>query len=212
MSATGRHLFVVCGPSGVGKTSLTRTLVRDVPDLSLSVSYTTRSARPDERPGEAYHFVEPSQFDAMVAQGAFLEHARVFDHAYGTARAAVEAALEAGRHVLLEIDWQGAAQVRRAWPGAVLILIVPPSVASLRARLEGRGDPPEAVERRMRDALAELSHWEGFDYLVANDDFERARADLRVIVRAHELTRPARASWLRQALPELFSGPSRGAA
>ena len=204
--APPRRLFVVCGPSGVGKTSLTRALVAFAPGLVLSVSYTTRAPRAGEADGEAYHFVDAARFDAMVAAGAFLEHAQVFDHRYGTARATVAAALGTGQDVLLEIDWQGAAQVRANWPDAVLVMIVPPSVASLRARLQGRGDGADAVDRRMRDALAELSHWAQFDYLVVNDDFADARAELLAIVRASAATRAARRPWLQKALPELFAG------
>lgn len=211
-NAVSQRLFVVCGPSGVGKTSLTKALVGQYPGLTLSVSYTTRAPRAHEVDGVDYHFVDAARFAAMADAGEFVEHARVFDHHYGTARATVAAAHAAGRDVLLEIDWQGAAQVRRNWPDAVAVMIVPPSVASLRARLEARGDDPAAVARRMRDALAELGHWARFDYLVVNDRFEDALADLAAVVRAAGLARDAQARRLRAALPELFgAGPAAGA-
>lgn len=203
-----RQLYVVSGPSGVGKTSLTRALVTGRADLELSVSYTTRPPRSGETDGVNYHFVDAARFGEMVARGAFLEHAQVFGHAYGTARATVETALAAGHGVVLEIDWQGAAQVRRAWPAAVLVMIVPPSVRGLRERLAGRGDGDVAVQGRMRSALAELGHWREFDYLVVNDRFEDALADLAATVRAGALTRAVREPWLRGALPELFEGPT----
>jgi guanylate kinase len=211
MLSDPRQLYVISGPSGVGKTSLTRALVAGRSDLVLSVSYTTRPPRSGETGGVNYHFVDAGAFAAMAARGAFLEHAQVFGHAYGTARETVETALADGRGVVLEIDWQGAAQVRRAWPSAVLVMIVPPSVESLRARLSGRGDGDSAVERRMRTALAELGHWREFDYLVVNDRFGDALADLAATVRAGALTRAAREPWLRAALPELFGGPEGGA-
>lgn len=205
MSAAPGQLFVICGPSGVGKTSLVRALVARCPALALSVSYTTRAPRPGEQDGVAYHFVSAERFAAMQAAGEFLESARVFDHHYGTAAPAVAQTLAAGHSVVLEIDWQGARQARQRLPGCVTVMILPPSVATLRARLGGRGDDEAVIERRMRDALAELGHWPEFDYLVVNDDFERALDDLGAITRAVALTRDRQRAWLAESLPELVA-------
>ncbi len=203
MSANSGLLYVVCGPSGVGKTSLVRALVGRRPGLSLSVSYTTRPPRSGERDGVAYHFVNMERFAAMQAAGDFLEHAQVFDHHYGTSAVAVAKSLAAGRSVVLEIDWQGARQAREKLPGCVTVMILPPSVATLRARLGGRGDDAALIDRRMRDALAELGHWLEFDYLVVNDAFEQALDDLCAITRAAELTCDKQRPWLAANLPEL---------
>jgi guanylate kinase len=205
MPASPGLLFVVCGPSGVGKTSLVRALVARCPALALSVSYTTRAPRPGEQDGVAYHFVSAERFVAMQAAGEFLESARVFDHHYGTAAPAVAKTLASGQSVVLEIDWQGARQARQRLPGCVTVMILPPSVATLRARLSGRGDEEAVIERRMRDALAELSHWPEFDYLVVNDDFERALDDLLAVTRAAALARAHQQSWLAANLPELVA-------
>lgn len=209
MSVAPGLLFVVCGPSGVGKTSLVRALVQRCPELSLSVSYTTRAPRPGEQDGVAYHFVSAERFAAMQAAGEFLESAQVFDHHYGTAAPAVAQTLAAGRSVVLEIDWQGARQARQRLPGCVTVMILPPSVAALRARLGGRGDDEAVIERRMRDALAELSHWSEFDCLVVNDTFELALDDLAAITRAASLTRERQRSWLQENLPELIATADR---
>ncbi|MGE0808978.1 MAG: guanylate kinase [Immundisolibacter sp.] len=198
-------LFVVCGPSGVGKTSLVRALVARCPALTLSVSYTTRAPRPGEQDGVAYHFVSAERFAAMQAAGEFLESARVFDHHYGTAAPAVAQTLAAGHSVVLEIDWQGARQAREKLPGCVTVMVLPPSVATLRARLGGRGDDEAIIERRMRDALAELGHWPEFDYLVVNDEFERALDDLVAVTQAATLTRDHQRHWLVANLPELVA-------
>ncbi len=198
-------LFVVCGPSGVGKTSLVRALVAGCPALTLSVSYTTRAPRPGEQDGVAYHFVSAERFAAMQAAGEFLESAQVFDRHYGTAAPAVAQTLASGQSVVLEIDWQGARQAREKLPGCVTVMILPPSVATLRARLGGRGDDKAIIERRMRDALAELGHWPEFDYLVVNDEFERALDDLVAVTRAATLTRDYQRHWLVANLPELVA-------
>ena len=181
-------LFVVSAPSGAGKTSLLRALIPTDPRLQLSVSHTTRGARPGEQDGTHYHFVDRARFEAMVAAGEFLEHARVFDNLYGTAERSVRDVLGANLDVVLEIDWQGARQVRARFPEAVSVFIVPPSVEALRERLSGRGqDSAEIIDRRMRDARSELSHFGEYDYLVVNDDFDEALADLRAIVGAERL-------------------------
>ena len=207
MSANPGLLYVVCGPSGVGKTSLVRALVARRPGLALSVSFTTRPPRPGEQDGAAYHFVSTERFATMQAAGEFLEHAQVFDNHYGTGAAAVAQSLAGGQSVVLEIDWQGARQARSRLPGCITVMILPPSVAALRARLAGRGDDAQVIDRRMRDALAELGHWPEFDYLVVNDSFEQALDDLCAITRAAELARDCQRPWLAENLPEL---PSAG--
>ncbi len=181
---TGRGtLFIVSAPSGAGKTSLANALAQRLPAISLSVSHTTRPIRPGETDGAHYHFVDDDMFDSMVTGDAFLEHADVFGHRYGTARAPLEERLEAGADVILEIDWQGARQVRVAVPEAVSIFILPPSRETLLERLRSRGKDSEAViERRMAAAGEELSHQDEFDHRVVNDDFETAVEELAAIV------------------------------
>lgn len=176
-------LFIFSAPSGAGKTSLVKRLVTTTPHLGVSVSHTTRAPRSGEINGTDYHFVTHETFQTMIGESAFLEHAQVFDNYYGTSQAWVETELKAGRDVILEIDWQGAAQVRRLMPQAVSVFIAPPSIAALRERLNGRGqDCEEIVERRMRDARSEMSHFAEYDYLVINDNFEQALEELRAIV------------------------------
>jgi guanylate kinase len=176
-------LFVIAAPSGAGKTTLVRALMQVRPALRFSISYTTRAQRPNERDGHDYFFVGKAQFERMAAAGEFLEHARVFDNYYGTSRAQVEQLLAAGQDVLLEIDWQGAQQIRSALPECRSIFVLPPSRAALEQRLRNRGtDSDEVIARRLRDSLADLSHWNEFDYIVVNDDFARATADLEAIV------------------------------
>lgn len=186
--ASGR-LYIVSAPSGAGKTSLVKALVATHPDIALSVSHTTRPMRAGEREGSDYHFVDLPAFEAMVESAAFLEHARVFDHRYGTSKDWVGARLREGTEVILEIDWQGACQVRAARSDCTGIFILPPSCEVLEERLHGRGgDREEVIRRRMRDAVAEISHYAEYDYLIVNDDFDRALADLEAIVRANRLT------------------------
>lgn len=202
---TSGVLFVVSAPSGAGKTSLLRALVPTDPRLRLSVSHTTRAPRPGEVDGIHYHFVDRPQFEAMVAADAFLEHARVFDNLYGTAEQSVRDLLGASFDVVLEIDWQGARQVRARFPEAVSVFIVPPSVAALRERLSGRGqDSTEVIDRRMRDARSELSHFGEYDYLVVNDAFAQALEDLRAIVAAERLRRPRQQTRFAAALEEML--------
>lgn len=184
MTENKTKLFVISAPSGAGKTSLVKELMRDAPDVAFSVSYTTRPQRAGEVNGRDYFFVSRAEFERMVAAGEFLEHARVFDNHYGTARAQIEEKLAEGRHVILEIDWQGAQQVRAAWPQCVSVFILPPSRVELERRLRGRGTDSDAViARRLRDAVEEMSHWEEFDYVVVNDDFSAALDHLRGILR-----------------------------
>ena len=183
MSGKRGKLFVIAAPSGAGKTSLVRALMQLRPTLRFSISYTTRKQRPNERHSHDYFFVDKAEFERMVAAGDFLEHARVFDNYYGTSRQQVEQLLDESQDLLLEIDWQGAQQIRRALPECRSIFVLPPSREALEQRLRGRGtDSDEVIARRLRDSLADLSHWSEFDYIVVNDDFDRATADLQAIV------------------------------
>ena len=198
-------LYVVSAPSGGGKTSLVNALLERDARVALSVSHTTRAARPGERAGVHYHFVDEASFAGLVEQGSFLEHARVFGHHYGTGRAAVERQLAAGHDVLLDIDWQGARQVRSSFPAARTIFILPPSMAELRRRLVNRRqDSDEVIDRRMRAALDEISHAAEFDFLVVNDDFDAALADLYSIVRRGRLNRSGDVQKNRDILAELL--------
>lgn len=182
-------LFTISAPSGAGKTSLVKALLEKRDNVAVSVSHSTRARRPGEIDGEAYHFVSMAEFEKMVAAGEFLEHARVFDNCYGTARASVEAMLATGKHVILEIDWQGARQVKARLPDTVGIFILPPSREQLEQRLRARQTDDEAViERRMRDADREMSHYGDAEFLVINDDFEQALFDLDAIVHSQGLT------------------------
>ena len=186
------QLFVVSAPSGGGKTSLVRALVERAGTVCVSVSHTTRGQRPRERDGVDYHFIEEARFLDMVAAGEFLEFARVFDHHYGTSRLSVQDSLARGHDVILEIDWQGARSVRATLPDTLSIFILPPSVEELERRLRARaGDSAAVIERRMRDAVNEMSHYAEYDFLVINDDFERAATALVAIVTAARLRRPA---------------------
>ncbi len=200
-------LFIVSAPSGAGKTSLLRELLRHDAQLSLSVSHTTRAMRPGEEDGVHYHFVDVLTFEQLVAEGVFIEHAQVFDNYYGTSEQAVRDQLAAGQDVVVEIDWQGAQQVRRRFSGAVSIFIVPPSIEALRERLSGRGqDSEEIIERRMRDARAELSHYPEYDYLVVNDVFEEALQQLGCIVTGERLRMARQTLRYETALEGMLTG------
>jgi guanylate kinase len=182
MAVRGK-LFVIAAPSGAGKTTLVRALMERVPSLRFSISYTTRKPRPNEQHGRDYFFVDHAEFERMATAGEFLEHARVFDNYYGTSKPQVESMLTDGDNVLLEIDWQGAQQIRRALPECQSIFILPPSREALEQRLRGRKtDGDEVIARRLRDSIADMSHWSEFDYVVVNDDFARATAELQSIV------------------------------
>jgi guanylate kinase len=181
-------LYTVSAPSGAGKTSLVKALVERTPGIRVSVSHTTRAMRPGEVEGINYHFVDQDKFMTMVNASAFLEHARVFNNFYGTSQHWVEDTLAQGSDVILEIDWQGAQQVRRLILGTVSVFIAPPSLETLRARLTGRGqDSPEVIAGRMQQAVAEMSHYPEADYLIVNDQFEDAVLDLQSIVRSRRL-------------------------
>jgi len=201
------RLFVIAAPSGAGKTSLVRALMEREPGLRFSISYTTRTRRPTELHGRDYFFVGRDEFERMVASGEFLEHARVFDNYYGTARRPVEAALAAGQDLILEIDWQGAAQIRDALPECISIFILPPSRPELERRLRGRGtDAEEVIQRRLRDAASDMTHWREFDHVVVNDDFSQALAQLQEVVAGRgKATRKD-----RPGLAELATALSRG--
>jgi guanylate kinase len=176
-------LFVISAPSGAGKTSLVKALLERNPALTVSVSHTTRAPRPHEAQGREYWFVTTQEFQEKLARGEFLEHARVFDNFYGTGRATVEAVLAAGRDVILEIDWQGARQVRQSAPGCTTIFILPPSRAALEERLRNRQTDSDAViARRLQDAVGDMSHYREFGYVVVNDNFETACGQLESIL------------------------------
>jgi guanylate kinase len=196
-------LFVVVAPSGAGKTSLVNRLLETQAGIRLSVSHTTRAPRPGEEEGRDYHFVDRPAFERLIAEGEFLEYADVYGNYYGTSRRWIEQELAGEHDVLLEIDWQGARQVRNLFPGVVGIFILPPSLAELRRRLTARGkDSPEAIERRMASAREEISHVLEFEYIIVNEHFETALADLQAVVRAARLSRDRRRTRLDRLLDE----------
>ncbi len=183
MSITPARLFVIAAPSGAGKTTLVKALTTRNPDLRFSISYTTRPKRRNEAHTVDYLFVDKDEFDRLRAGGALLESAEVFDNSYGTSREQVEKHLDDGHHVILEIDWQGARQVRAAMPDCVTVFILPPSREELERRLRSRGTDTDAViERRLRDALSDMSHWDEFDHVIFNDDLDQAVADLEAVL------------------------------
>ena len=195
------RVIVLSAPSGAGKSSLARALVEAETSFRLSVSHTTRAARPGEVDGVDYHFVGKREFEAMARAGAFLEYARVFDRYYGTSWEAVRSVLARGHDVVLDIDWQGARQVRDVFTGTVSVFVLPPTVDALRSRLVERGqDSDEAIERRMRDARSELEHYDEFDHIVINDDFDRALDALRGILQGERVMLPGDAGPLVAAL------------
>ncbi|WP_228766997.1 guanylate kinase [Thiomicrorhabdus heinhorstiae] len=183
-------LYIISAPSGAGKTSLVSQLTKTDGSIAVSVSCTTRAMRPGEANGVNYHFLSVEEFEKKIEEGDFLEYAKVFDNYYGTSRSSVKAQLNAGKDVILEIDWQGAQQVRRLMPQATSIFILPPSMNELHRRLKARGtDSDEVIERRMQDAINEMSHYKEFDYLVINNHFETTLKDLHSIFKAKRLRR-----------------------
>ena len=202
-------MLVISSPSGAGKTSLSRRLVADHADLELSVSCTTRDPRPGEQEGREYFFIDRDRFAAMLAEDAFLEWAEVHDNRYGTPRAPVMAALEAGRDVLFDIDWQGAEQVARKAPHDVVrVFVLPPTMADLRRRLFARAqDGAQVIERRLQRAPGEIARWGAYDYVLVNDDFDQAYADLAHIYHAERLRR-GRNPWLGGFVEELLGNDS----
>ena len=183
------NLFVVSAPSGGGKTSLVRALLAEDAKVALSISFTTRAPRPGEKNGREYHFVDADVFEAMLERGEFLECAEVHGNRYGTSQKWIEETLQSGKDVLLEIDWQGAQQVRRLYAGAIMVFILPPSMAELERRLRARAQDSDAVIRhRLQNAVEEISHALEFDYVIINRVFEEARRDLAAVVRAARLT------------------------
>lgn len=204
-TASPGTLYIFSAPSGAGKTSLVTALLKQTQKLVVSVSHTTRKMRPGEENGVHYHFTDIPAFEYMANQGVFLEYAKVFDNYYGTSQTAIEQQLADGLDVILEIDWQGARQVRERMPQAVSVFILPPSRPALESRLKGRGqDSDEIIARRMRDAISEMSHYDEYDFVVVNDDFDTALAELQAIVTTHRLgqarQKQALASLIRQLL------------
>ena len=205
MSATTGTLYIVSAPSGAGKTSLVKALVDAQPQVRVSVS-TTRAMRPGEVDGVNYHFVSREEFLARLERNEFLEHAEVFGNLYGTSQRWLEQTLAEGYDLILEIDWQGAQQVRRLMPQAKSIFILPPTQEALRQRLNNRGqDSDEIIEKRMREAVSEMSHYVEYDYLVINDDFAHALIDLQSIFRANQLRQPAQQQRHARLLSELLA-------
>jgi guanylate kinase len=199
-------LFTVSAPSGAGKTSLVKALVERCPDLCVSISHTTREVRPGERDGVSYHFVTETAFQDMLSRGDFLEHAQVFDYFYGTSQPWVEEQLQAGRDVILEIDWQGATQIKRQQPDSVAVFILPPSREALLQRLTLRGrDQEDVIQQRMNQAVEEISHYPEADYIVVNDDFDIALSELEHLIQAQRLRVGAQVIRQRDLLTDLLS-------
>lgn len=195
------NLFVIAAPSGAGKSSLVKALLSQDPKLQLSVSHTTRAPRGQEQNGREYYFVSPAAFDAMVQADAFVEWAHVHSHRYGTSRQAIADRILAGADIVLEIDYQGAMQIKKLFPAAVTIFILPPSWEELRARLVKRGeDTAEVIALRLKNATEEMAQAPNFDFVIINDLFERALTDLQLVVNAQRLRYPAQ----RRARPETF--------
>lgn len=200
------HLYIISAPSGAGKTTLVKALLANTDNLKVSVSHTTRPAREGEVYGINYYFVDKTEFEAMLAENHFLEHASVFGHYYGTSRTWVESQLKQGIDIILEIDWQGAAKVRQLMPNALSIFILPPSKQTLSQRLYGRGkDSEDVIQRRLQEAIEEMSHCHEFNYLVVNDDFDKALQDLQAIIHSQRLKQSAQKWHLADLLRDLLA-------
>ncbi|MHB9117119.1 MAG: guanylate kinase [Burkholderiales bacterium] len=198
-------LFIVCAPSGAGKTSLVRALLEKDTQVMLSISYTTRARRPGEADGRDYHFVSREQFIAMLEQSEFVESAEVYGNLYGTSQIWLNEAMQQGSDIILEIDWQGAAAVRKIFPDAVGLFILPPSLEALKTRLRGRGqDSEEVIERRLAAAREDISHLNEFDYVIINNEFDIALADLQAIFRAERLRLARQTARHRNLISELI--------
>ncbi|MEN5214406.1 guanylate kinase [Pseudomonas pudica] len=188
MNHSSGTLYIVSAPSGAGKTSLVTALIKADRRVSVSVSHTTRAMRPGEQHGVNYHFVSHDDFKGLIAKGDFLEHAEVFGNFYGTSRSALQEVLDQGNDLILEIDWQGAQQVRKLMPEALSVFILPPSQQALRERLDGRGqDSEEIIAGRMKEAVSEMVHYDEYDYVIINDDFDVALEDLKAVFRSNRL-------------------------
>ncbi|MDH1529940.1 guanylate kinase [Pseudomonas mosselii] len=188
MNHSSGTLYIVSAPSGAGKTSLVTALIKDDANVRVSVSHTTRAMRPGEEHGVNYHFVAHEEFKALIAQGDFLEHAEVFGNFYGTSRSALQETLDQGYDLILEIDWQGAQQVRKLMPEARSIFILPPSQEALRQRLDGRGqDSEEIIAGRMKEAVSEMVHYDEYEYVIINDDFGVALEELKAVFASNRL-------------------------
>ena len=206
MTLTTGTLYIISAPSGAGKTSLVKALIDSEAMIRVSVSHTTRAMRPGEVDGENYHFINREQFHAMLDKNEFLEHAQVFDNLYGTSQTWVETTLAEGYDLILEIDWQGAQQVRRLMPESRSIFILPPTQEALRQRLNNRGqDSDEIIDKRMREAVSEMSHYVEYDYLVINDDFAHALIDLQSIFRSNQLIQKTQQQRHARLLGELLA-------
>ena len=198
-------LFVISAPSGAGKTSLVKELRVQVDGFSVSISHTTRTMRPGEIDGVDYFYINSDKFEEMIAAGEFLEYAKVFGNYYGTAQATVENALSAGKDVLLEIDWQGARQIKKLLPDCQSLFILPPSREALWQRLQKRGqDNAETIERRMRESISEMSHFSEYDYLIINDDFDKAVNEMRSIVVASRLKTSSQSTYNKDLIANLL--------
>ncbi|MFJ7810294.1 guanylate kinase [Pseudomonas asiatica] len=188
MNHSSGTLYIVSAPSGAGKTSLVTALIKADKRVSVSVSHTTRAMRPGEQHGVNYHFVSHDDFKGLIAKGDFLEHAEVFGNFYGTSRSALQEVLDQGNDLILEIDWQGAQQVRKLMPEALSVFILPPSQQALRERLDGRGqDSEEIIAGRMKEAVSEMVHYDEYDYVIINDNFDVALEDLKAVFRSNRL-------------------------
>ena len=199
-------LYIISAPSGAGKTSLVKALLEEIDFIEVSVSYTTRAKRPGEREGIDYHFVTQETFQKMIDDDQFIEHAEVFGNYYGTSRQRIKEKMHAGIDIILEIDWQGARQVRKLFPDSQSIFILPPSLDALKERLTGRGqDSDEVINRRMKDAVSEMSHYAEFDFLLVNDDFDTALQELRCIFSANRLRQLQQERSIEKLLIELMN-------